>query len=73
MPRILMIPTDTPNAFKRLQLQIRLAYARINKSQGQSTQCVVWSLCLTCIVVCLYMPKMSRQKVLYTLISITIK
>ncbi|KAJ8896515.1 hypothetical protein PR048_001859, partial [Dryococelus australis] len=37
IPRIPMIPTDIPFEFKRLQFQVRLAFAMtINKSQGQS-------------------------------------
>ncbi|XP_017473960.1 PREDICTED: ATP-dependent DNA helicase PIF1-like [Rhagoletis zephyria] len=37
IPRIPMIPTDTPFDFKRIQFPIRLAFAMmINKSQGQS-------------------------------------
>eukprot|EP00102_Acyrthosiphon_pisum_P013585 XP_008183218.1 PREDICTED: ATP-dependent DNA helicase PIF1-like [Acyrthosiphon pisum] len=39
IPRILMIPTDLPFDFKRLQFPIRLAFAMtINKSQGQSLE-----------------------------------
>jgi ATP-dependent DNA helicase PIF1 len=37
IPRIPMIPTETPFEFKRIQFPIRLAFAMtINKSQGQS-------------------------------------
>jgi hypothetical protein len=37
IPRIPMIPNDTPFDFKRLQFPVRLAFAMsINKSQGQS-------------------------------------
>ncbi|XP_042912285.2 ATP-dependent DNA helicase PIF1-like [Parasteatoda tepidariorum] len=39
IPRIPMIPTDTPFEFKRLQFPVRLAFAMtINKAQGQSLQ-----------------------------------
>ena len=39
IPRIPMIPTDTPFHFKRLQFPIRLAFAvTINKAQGQSLE-----------------------------------
>lgn len=39
LPRIPMIPNNTPFQFKRLQFPIRLAFAMtINKSQGQSLQ-----------------------------------
>ncbi|GBM81142.1 hypothetical protein AVEN_191286-1 [Araneus ventricosus] len=39
IPRIPMIPTDTPLKFKRLQFPIRLAFAiTINKAQGQSLE-----------------------------------
>lgn len=39
LPRIPMITTDMPFAFKRLQFPLRLAFAMtINKSQGQSLQ-----------------------------------
>ncbi|GFT23505.1 ATP-dependent DNA helicase [Trichonephila clavipes] len=39
LPRILMIPTDMPFEFKRLQFPVRLAFAMtINKAQGQSVQ-----------------------------------
>lgn len=39
IPRIPMIPTDTPFKFKRLQFPIRLAFAiTINKAQGQSLE-----------------------------------
>ncbi|GFV36186.1 ATP-dependent DNA helicase [Trichonephila clavipes] len=39
IPRIPMIPTDTPFKFKRLQFSIRLAFAiTINKAQGQSLE-----------------------------------
>ncbi|UYV61805.1 hypothetical protein LAZ67_1006674, partial [Cordylochernes scorpioides] len=39
LPRIPMIPTDTPFEFKRLQFPVRLAFAMtINKAQGQSLQ-----------------------------------
>jgi len=39
IPRIPMIPTDTPFQFKRLQFPIRLAFAiTINKAQGQSLE-----------------------------------
>ncbi|GFX98436.1 ATP-dependent DNA helicase [Trichonephila clavipes] len=39
LPRIPMIPTDTPFQFKRLQFPVRLAFAMtINKAQGQSFQ-----------------------------------
>ncbi|GFT32953.1 ATP-dependent DNA helicase [Trichonephila clavipes] len=37
LPRIAMIPSDSPIPFKRLQYPIRLAFAMtINKSQGQT-------------------------------------
>jgi hypothetical protein len=37
IPRIPLIPTDMPFEFKRLQFQVRLAFAMaINKAQGQS-------------------------------------
>jgi ATP-dependent DNA helicase PIF1 len=37
IPRILIIPTDVPIQFKRLQFQIRLAFAMTsNKFQGQT-------------------------------------
>lgn len=37
LPRIPMIPSDSPVQFRRLQFQIRLAFAMtINKSQGQT-------------------------------------
>lgn len=39
LPRIPMIPTDTPIQFKRVQFPVRLAFAMtINKAQGQSMQ-----------------------------------
>ena len=39
LPRIPMIPTDTPFEFKRLQFPVQLAFAMtINKAQGQSLQ-----------------------------------
>ncbi|XP_067132189.1 uncharacterized protein [Centruroides vittatus] len=39
LPRILMIPTDMPFEFKRLQFPVRIAFAMtINKAQGQSLQ-----------------------------------
>ncbi|GFW73038.1 ATP-dependent DNA helicase [Trichonephila clavipes] len=39
LPRIPMIPTDTPFQFKRLQFPVRLAFAMTtNKAQGQSFQ-----------------------------------
>ncbi|GFU62736.1 transposase [Trichonephila clavipes] len=39
IPRIPMIPSDTPFKFKRLQFPIRLAFAiTINKAQGQSLE-----------------------------------
>jgi ATP-dependent DNA helicase PIF1 len=37
IPRIPLIPSDTPFEFKRLQFPVRLAFAMsINKAQGQS-------------------------------------
>ncbi|GFT42142.1 ATP-dependent DNA helicase [Trichonephila clavipes] len=37
LPRIPMIPSDSPIPFKRLQFPIRLAFAKtINSSQGQT-------------------------------------
>ena len=37
LPRIPMIPSDSPIPFRRLQFPIRLAFAMdINKSQGQT-------------------------------------
>ncbi|KAF7281319.1 hypothetical protein GWI33_004810 [Rhynchophorus ferrugineus] len=39
IPRTLMITTDLPFDFKRLQFSVRLAFAMtINKSQGQSLE-----------------------------------
>ncbi|GFV11539.1 ATP-dependent DNA helicase [Trichonephila clavipes] len=39
LPRIPMIPLDSPIPFKRLQFPIRLAFAMtINKSQGQTME-----------------------------------
>jgi ATP-dependent DNA helicase PIF1 len=45
IPKIPLIPSDTPFQFKRLQLPVRLSFAMtINKSQGQSLGVVGLSL-----------------------------
>lgn len=48
IPRILMIPSDMPFEFKRLQFLVRLAFAMsINKPHGQSLRVagiIVWKL-----------------------------
>ena len=39
IPRLPVIPTDTPFEFERLQFHVRLAFSMtINKAQGQSLQ-----------------------------------
>ncbi|GFT82266.1 ATP-dependent DNA helicase [Trichonephila clavipes] len=49
IPRIPMIPTDTPFKFKRLQFPIRLAFAiTINKAQGQSLELCGLDLSVDC-------------------------
>ncbi|GFT86610.1 ATP-dependent DNA helicase pif1 [Trichonephila clavipes] len=49
IPRIPMIPTDTPFKFKRLQFPIRLAFAiTINKAQGQSLELCWLDLSVDC-------------------------
>jgi ATP-dependent DNA helicase PIF1 len=49
IPRIPMIPTDMPFQFKRLQFQIRVAFAiTINKAQGQSFELCVLDLHTDC-------------------------
>jgi ATP-dependent DNA helicase PIF1 len=41
LPRILMIPTDMPFEFKRLQFPVQLAFAMtIIKAQGHRYKCV---------------------------------
>ncbi|GFS97744.1 ATP-dependent DNA helicase [Trichonephila clavipes] len=49
IPRIPMIPTDTPFKFKRLQFPILLAFAiTINKAQGQSLELCGLDLSVDC-------------------------
>ncbi|GFW74313.1 ATP-dependent DNA helicase [Trichonephila clavipes] len=49
IPRIPMIPTDTPFKFKRLQFPIQLAFAiTINKAQGQSLELCGLDLSVDC-------------------------
>ncbi|GFW52814.1 ATP-dependent DNA helicase [Trichonephila clavipes] len=49
LPRIPMVPTDTPFQFKRLQFPVRLAFAMtINKTQGQSFQVCGLNLINSC-------------------------
>ncbi|GFW17608.1 ATP-dependent DNA helicase [Trichonephila clavipes] len=49
IPRIPMIPTDTPFKFKRLQFPIRLAFAiTINKAQSQSLELCGLHLSVDC-------------------------
>ncbi|GFX98874.1 ATP-dependent DNA helicase [Trichonephila clavipes] len=49
IPRIPMIPTDTPFKFKRLQFPIRLAFAiTINKAQSQSLELFGLDLSVDC-------------------------
>ncbi|GFV38660.1 ATP-dependent DNA helicase [Trichonephila clavipes] len=49
LPRIPMIPSDSPIPFKRLHIPIRLAFAMtINKSQGQTMKICCLNLENTC-------------------------
>lgn len=49
IPRIPLLPNDSPIAFKRKQFPVRLAYAMtINKSQGQSLEVVGIDLSVQC-------------------------
>ena len=48
IPRILMIPTDLPSQFKRLQFSIKVSFAITIKAQGQTFQYVGIDLRVDC-------------------------